>query len=206
MARGDAKIDVRVIIRAHRASYVDARDDRPRIRDYLLMEGVPIVVLVLCLVFGAALRSGAAAALLTVTALLSALFFGLMIQTADRAMNWADDPPAPGPGTSAHAIALRDLSAHAGYAALVCIAAAIAYVIATVTAASYPIANAATNAAGNAGGPGWWLRASSSLGIALGVHLVFVLLMVMKRVFMLTQNRLDQARTGGAASPRRRAS
>jgi len=40
------------------------------------------------------------------------------------------------------------------------------------------------------------LEAASGIGLALGAHLVLVLLMVMKRVFALTQERLVRARTG----------
>jgi hypothetical protein len=195
MAKGDAKVDVRVIIRAHRASYVDVRTDRPRVRDFLVMEGLPLVGLAMCLIFRVQLSRPAAVGLLAVSALLSALFFGLMLQTADRAMSWADAAPPPGPSTSSHATLVQELAAHAGYAALVCIAAAVAYVVATVSVEGPPKA-----------GVDWPLRVSSAAGLALGGHLVLVLLMVMKRVFLLTQERLDRARTGTSATSRKRAS
>jgi hypothetical protein len=42
---------------------------------------------------------------------------------------------------------------------------------------------------------GWLLRGASAVGLALAAHLVLVLFMVMKRVFTLTENRLNRART-----------
>jgi hypothetical protein len=187
MARGDSKIDVRVIVRAHRASYIDVRTGRPRRRDNLLMEGAPGIALGLCLVFDFKLLPSAAVGLLTVSGLLSALFFGVMLQMSDRAMSWADAPPRPGPVASEHALYLEELAAHAGYASLICIAAAVSYVIASV-------------------GSGWTLRIATALGVAFGTHLVLVLLLIMKRVFLLTRERLNRARTNSAASSQKRAS
>jgi hypothetical protein len=186
MARGDSKIDLRAIIRAHRASYVDIRTGKRRRRDNLLMEGTPAAVLGVCLAFRARLNSAASVGLLTVSFLLSALFFGLMLQISDRAMNWADTAPSPGEDTSEHALFLGEIAAHAGYAALVSILAAIAFVVASASR-------------------GWLLVAASAVGLALGFHLLLVLSMVMKRVFLLTQDRLNRARrTRG--TPGRRAS
>jgi hypothetical protein len=45
-------------------------------------------------------------------------------------------------------------------------------------------------------GTHWILRVSSALGLAIAANLVLVLMMVMKRVFALTQERLRRARTG----------
>jgi hypothetical protein len=173
---GNMKIDVRNIVRAHRATYLDASTERRRWRDFILMEGVPTVLFVLCLVLNVRVRSPLATGLLTVTGLLSALFFGVMLQMSDRAMSWADSMPQRGAETSEHAIFLMELAANAGYAALVSIMAAIAYGVVGVSS-------------------GWILRVSSAVALALGVHLVFVLFMVMKRVFALTENRLNRART-----------
>jgi hypothetical protein len=64
-------------------------------------------------------------------------------------------------------------------AALVCVASAVAYVVATSSR-------------------GRTLELASALGIALGTHLVLVLLMVIRRVFALTENRLLEVRTGAA--------
>ena len=177
MSPGGSKIDPRSIIRAHRATYVDARTGRRRVGDILLMEGLPAAVLVAMLVLSVELTRAMAVGLLTVTGLLSALLFGVMLQVSERAMDWSDSRPEPGPGTSSHAIYLEELAANAGYASLTAIFAAIAYVAASVT-------------------KGWPLKVSTAIGVALGLHLVLVLLMVMRRVFALTRERLNRARTG----------
>jgi amino acid permease len=92
-------------------------------------------------------------------------------------MDLADMRPERGPATSEHAVNLEELATNAAYASLVCISAAVVFVVASI-------------------GTHWVLRVSSGLGLALGAHLVLVLLMVMKRVFALTQERLRRARTG----------
>jgi hypothetical protein len=89
----------------------------------------------------------------------------------------ADDRPEQGPATSEQAIYLEELAANVAYASLMCILAAVVFVIASI-------------------GSHWVLRISSALGLAISAHLVLVLMMVMKRVFTLTQQSLVQARTG----------
>lgn len=61
-----------------------------------------------------------------------------------------------------------------------CILAAIVFVVASI-------------------GTHWVLCVSTALGLALGVHLV--LMMVMKRVFALIENRLTHVRTGADRPP-----
>lgn len=124
--------------------------------------------------------------LLTVAGLLSALLFGLVLQVADRTTTWADSAPERGQATSDHAAYLGELTANAGYAALVSIAAAVAFVVASTS-------------------HGWLLRVFAAVSLGLGSHLVLTLLMVMKRVFNLTLQRLRIARTTGP-SPRGRSS
>jgi hypothetical protein len=166
-----------MIIRAHRRTYVDARTDKIRWQDHLTFEGLPLVVLGLCVGFNVHLNSAASAGLLTVTGLLALFLFGVVVQVSARAMDLADERPEPGPAISRQAINLEELAANAAYASLVCIFAAVVFVVASI-------------------GSNWVLRISSALGLALGTHLVLVLLMVMKRVFALTQERLLRARTG----------
>jgi hypothetical protein len=183
--RGSFKADPRGIIRAHRKTYVDARTGAARPRDYAVFEGLPVVILAVCLAFEVELRPNTAIGLLTICGLLSAFLFGVMLQVSQRAVDWADSNPTPSAETSDHALYLEELAANAGYASLVSIAAAIAFAIASTHFPSI-----------------WVSRISSAVGVALGLHLVLTLLMVMKRVFALTQQRLNRARTG--ASLRRR--
>ena len=183
MSRGDSKPDPRKIIRAQWRTYIDVRSGRTRWQDHLLIEGAPLAVLAGCLALDVRLGSAASAGLLTVSGLLSVFLFGVVVQMATRAMELADSQPTPGPDTSAHAIYLEELAANASYASLVCITAAVVFVVASI-------------------GTHWVLRVSSAIGLAIGAHLVLVLMMVMKRVFSLTQERLNRARTGADLTER----
>jgi hypothetical protein len=158
------------IIRAHRRAYT-------RRRDRIAFELFPAVVCLVCLLLHVEVTTAAAAALLTVSGLLGALLFGVMLQAAQRALDWADAAPRPSREVSAHARYMGQLAANSGYASLVCIAAAICYVFATVS-------------------DGPWLIVASAISIGLSVHLVLVLLLVIRRVYAVTEQRLTRARTG----------
>lgn len=177
MAKGDFKADPRGIIRAHRRTYVDARTNRPLWRDRLTFDGLPIAVLGACLGLDVRLPAAASVGLLTVAGLLGTLLFGVLVELSTHAMDMADDRPEPGPATSQHALIVEELAANTAYASLMCIFAAIVFVVASI-------------------GTHWVLRVSSAVGLALGAQVVLVLLMVMKRVFALTQERLRRAHTG----------
>lgn len=177
MAPGDAKIDPRGLLRAHYRTYVDANTGRQRWQDHAQLTGVPVALAVACAIGNVRLESAASVGLLTVSGLLSAFLFGVMLQISQRSMDWADSAPAPSPETSSHAIYLGELAANSGYASLISILAAAVFVVASVSS-------------------GWVLEISSAVGIGLAAHMALVLLMVMKRVFALTQGRLNRARTG----------
>lgn len=177
MASGNFKGNPWPIIRAHWRTYVDARDGKPRWRDWAWFGALPMATFGVCIWRDFSLTGAAAAGLLTVSGLLSAFLFGVITQVSGRAMDFADSRPAPSRETSAHAINLLELAANAGYASLICIGAAVSFVVAGI-------------------GSGWVLRVSSALGLALGVHMILVILMVMRREFLLTQDRLERARTG----------
>ena len=74
------------------------------------------------------------------------------------------------------------MAGNAGYAALTSVATATVLVVA---AASH----------GNV------LRISTAVAVALAGHVLATLLMIMKRIFVLTQNRLIEARTGAGRQP-----
>jgi hypothetical protein len=143
----------------------------------MVFEGSPVGVFAACVAFNVRLNSGASTGLLTVTGLLSLFLFTVVVQLSARAMDLADDRPEPGSATSEHVIYLEELTANAAYASLVCIFAAVVFVVADI-------------------GTNWVLRISSAIGLAIGAHMVLVLMMVMKRVFSLTQERLNRVRTG----------
>jgi hypothetical protein len=177
VTRGNFKANPWPIVRAHWRTYVDVRNERPRWQDWLTFAVPPGVVVGVCVWRDVKLPPSASAALLTVTGLLSAFLFGVITQISARAMDYADSQPRPSTETSAHARNLLELAANAGYASLVCVSAAVVFVVATI-------------------GSNWVLRVSSAVGLALGVHMIMVLLMVMRREFLLTQERLNRARTG----------
>jgi hypothetical protein len=171
------KISPWPLIRAQHRTYVDARNGKARGRDYLLFDGVPLVVGGLAAYLDLKLTTAASGALLAASGILAALLFGVMLQISQRAVDWADDPPEPGKETTEHADFLRQLATNAGYASLVCVFAAIAYVCATISGHEKR-------------------EIASAVGVGLGVHMALVLLMVMKRVFALTEERLIRVETG----------
>jgi hypothetical protein len=181
MARGDLKVSPLSVIHAHRQTYIDAATGSSRLADKLELEVVPVGAAVAFLLFDVNLSEGAAIGMLTAAGILSALFFGLMLQISERAMDWADANPEPGPDTSRHAQYLIELAANAGYTSLVAIVLLGVLVGASVST-------------------GWTLRVCSAIALGASVHLVLLLLMIMKRVFVLTSERLRRARTGAGLS------
>lgn len=159
-------------------TYVDARTGRPLISDYVAFVFVPIVIGGVCGGLRVKLPAGASVGLLTVSGLLSAFLFGVMLQISDRAMDWADSQPQPSYAVTHHARFLSEIAANAGYASLVSIFACTAFVVASVSSKGL-------------------LIAFSALGLLLISHLALVLCMVMVRVFALTRERLALAETGG---------
>jgi hypothetical protein len=179
------KADPSRLVRAHYETLVDAQTERPLVKDYVLFVVLPIGVGVYCRLQAVKLPTAASAGLLTVSGLLSAFLFGVMLQVSQRAMDWADTDPEPSKEVSQHATFLRELAANAGYASLVSVIAAGIFVVATVTSKTVLI----------------WV---SAVGLAVTAHLGAVLLLVMQRVFALTEERLKLARTGGELKHLRR--
>jgi hypothetical protein len=178
---GESKLGIAGIIATHRATYRNLATGKLRHRDLIELDLPPLAAGGLCLAFNVMLGSTASAGLLTVAGLLSAFLFGLMIQVSDRAENWSDTAPVPGKATSDHAQYLVELAASAGFASMLSIAAAVAFVVASTTSH-------------------WALRVSSSIGIALGIYLVLTLMVVMSRVFAVTVDRTRRVRTGADRS------
>jgi predicted phage tail protein len=101
-----------------------------------------------------------------------------MLQMADRALSWVDENPTAGPETSRHAIFLGEIAASAGYASLVSLVSAAAFVACSV---SHGIA----------------LQILTAIALGLAVHLALIMSMVMTRVYQLIAGRLTRARTLG---------
>ena len=191
MTRNNMKSDPSGVISAHRRTYIDVRTGTRRIQDVLVLEVIPVLIGVASFLLKVKLPTGASVGLLTVAGILSAFLFGVMLQVSERAMDWADSAPVPGPDTSAHATYLQELAANSGYASLICI----------ITSAVFVVASVSSNLA---------LRISTAIGLALALHMALILLMVMKRVYALTVERLNRARSGAdrdrSSPPRRQAS
>jgi hypothetical protein len=177
MAKGDAKADPRPIIAAHYRSLSDQNTGKQRWQDHAWLEGLPTIVAAVLYVKAVRLPGPASAGLLTVTGILGAFLFGAMLNVAERAASWAEKSPATGKSTSALATYMSELAGNSGYAALTSIVTSTALV---VTATSH----------------GTVLRVASAVSVALAGHLVATLLMIMKRIFVLTEGHLVNARTG----------
>jgi hypothetical protein len=177
MGQGDLKANPWVIVRAQRKTYVNAVTRRVKPSDILVLEIFPVVGGALLLLADVTLNTAAAAGMLTAAGIFSALLFGLMLQISERAMEWADKNPTPGPETSRHATFLTELAANAGYTSLTAIV--LVGVLVAVAVSS-----------------GWTLRVFSAVALGLSIHLVLLIFLVMRRVFVLTEDRLRRARTG----------
>jgi hypothetical protein len=164
------------IVKEHYGTFEDASTRQVRLADYVQMAGMPALIGLFVAWRGVGIDPGLSLAMVTVSGLLSAFLFGLMIQVAARAMEWADLTPAPGRATSRQAVFLEQLAANAAYGSLLSI----------VTAGAF-IACAETQ--------GRSLQIASAVAATVGAHLVLTQLMVMKRVFALTKGRLIAART-----------
>lgn len=184
------KANPRALVLAHHRSLVDDRNGKRHWPDYAVFYGLPLLALALGVVFGLSLSPEVSGALLTVTGLLSAFFFGAMLNVTQRALEWAEEKPEQGPSTSWQAEFMTQIAANAGYASLVSITAATLFVVALI--AKGPI-----------------LIWASALGLAVAVHMVLLLLMVMVWMFKITSRKLVDVKTGADATvthlPKRRA-
>lgn len=176
------------IVRGHLATLVDARTGRHRPSDFVVLYGIPAACAVTVAVFDVRISGTLAVGLTSVAGLVGAFLFQLAVQLVDRASTWADTTPAPGPRTARQAKLLRELMANASYASLTAIAAAVVLVVAAVVSEPTP------------------LRGLSVAAALLLAHLALTLVMVLRRVFFMAMDRLDEARTGAehleTAAPR----
>lgn len=178
------KFNVGPIVKDHYATLRNARSGKVRPLDYIQFGGLPLVVGVLVGLKNVRLHESVSVGLLTVTGLLTAFLFQVMLQATQRALDWADAPSPPSVATSRHAKFMGEIAANAGYASLVSILACSMFVVSSV--ASHTL-----------------LRIATAMGLALLLHLGLALLMVMRRVYILTIGRLRDAEAGvdGAGSP-----
>jgi hypothetical protein len=155
--QGDFKADPREIIRVHRQTLVTADTGRPRPLDWLAYTAAPIavIVIVMCLVFHVKLSTGASAGPLTVSGLLGILLSGIVVQLSAAAIDLAASGPEPSSATTGRANFLEQLAANASYASLICILAAIIFVV--VSIGSRWILRISSPIGGSLSRPGWCL-------------------------------------------------
>jgi hypothetical protein len=168
------------LARAHYRTYVNAGTGKRLWRDDVVFEGLPAGLFLGCLLSGVKIPAAASVGVLTVAGLLSAFLFAVMLQMSQRAMDWADQPPERGQKVHELAVFMEETSANAGYASLVSILTAVAFVVASVVSREV-------------------LVVFTALGLALALHMALMMLLVLSNVFALTQNRLTAARTKGPA-------
>jgi hypothetical protein len=180
----DVKADPSPILKAHWQSLRHANTGRPYWPDYALFFGPSAAVLALALIQDFNLTDAAGAALLTISGLLSAFLFGATLQIYEHAYTLEHAGREPGEALSTQATNILELAANAAYAALVCILAAVAFAVTSLTG-------------------GEMSEVATAVGLALTMHYALILVMVMRRLFLRTQVSLERARTG-ADVPRER--
>lgn len=188
MGGAEGKADPRPIINAHLATLVNAATGKVRRADQLVAFVLPLAVGVIVGSFDVRVTGVLAIGLLTVAGVAGAFLFQLAVQLLGSITAWADSDPQPGSQTSRQAQLFRELQANASYASLIAIVAAVVLAVAAV------------------GGQDMVQRLVSAVAATLLVHFAVTMLMVLRRVFLLSIARLDEARTGGGRSSPRRSS
>ena len=168
------------IIRNHYRTYADVRTGVPLWREYSVSVVSPLAVLAICLATHVGLVGVVAVGLFVVSGIFGVYMFAAMVQKARRSTDWANSSPVPSEDTSFYATYLLEMVASMGYAALEFILASAVFVVASTSS-------------------GWIGTVASSIGIAVGVHAVVVLLAIIKRLFAITQAQLNRARTGAGS-------
>jgi len=152
----------------------------PHLRDYLGLLMLPAALGSLVTIADATISVATSAALVTVTGILAAFFFQLSVQLLNRAADLVHSSNGPSQATSEYAELLMTLSTNSVYSAVVAIAA-------SVFALSAGIATC-----------GWLETLLVCSTTVISTHLLWTLLLVMSRVYLLTRERLIAARTDSA--------
>jgi hypothetical protein len=171
-----SKINVLPIVKAHYQTLYDNRTNKLRARDYIEQISFPVAAGGASVGFGWSLKD--AGTMAAATGLLAAFLFGLTIRELENAEDFALSDRPPGKATTRYAKSVGELVTNAAYASLIAFV-ATAFEIFGVLAydSSTPV----------------WLTALIAVTLA---HLAIALLMVLRRVFLWTHDRLMVARTG----------
>lgn len=169
------------LIRAHHKTFSDYPTGDTNPWDYFLFWGVPAILTAICAVLHAELPEGASIGLLTTAGVLTAFFFGVMLQISSRAMELADQRPIASIETTWQADFLQQIAANAGYASLLSVVVASVFVACIMATAS------------------WLSIALTALGLGLAAQLGLLVSMVLIRIYALTTDRLDEAQVEGTS-------
>lgn len=167
----------RPILITHFRSFRDA-NRRRRYRDLLEQVAFPLACGACAIIAKIELSEATSAGILAITGVASAFCFQLGVQLLDRAANWAENRPEPGPDTTEYAALIEELSANTMYAAYVA-------GLAGITAFSAGVTD-----------KGWPERTLVCATAIVTAHFLVTLMLVIARVFLLTRARLNIARTG----------
>lgn len=177
MSGSEGKADPRPIIAAHVRTLRTASDGQSRPIDCLVMYAFPVVAAGTAAVAGTTFDGTLVAGLLTVAGLAGAFLFSLMVQLLETITTWADSQPAPGARRTRQAALYEQLAANAAYAALIAFVTAGVLVFTAVTSSA------------------WLERTLTAVSSGFLVHFALTVLMVMRRVFLLSVGRVNEART-----------
>lgn len=184
-ADGLAKINVASVVRDHYATLRNARTGRASPGDYIAMIGLPVALAGLVLLFE--LEFHGARVLASAVSVFAALLFGLLGSVLSMILGAAREARERGEGTDAtrrQAFIVEQFGANVAYAVLIAITAAV--IVAAVAIATPPNQNGIQVVP---------TPASAALTAVLA-HLVFTLLMLLKRTVRILRAQVAVARTG----------
>ena len=186
LKRAVDKIDVSEVVLSHVGTLYDARAERPSRLDRFMQFGLPLLVALT--LAGVGVRTPRTAEMLGVVSFLGGFLFALLILVLQMATTVSLETERAGVTKRSlrRLVVLRELSANVGYCVLICLVAAVVLLLGTISVAAL----------------GWnsMLRqlldqpsvfAFSVLAV-LG-HLLITLLMILKRIFTVTNRELDLA-------------
>lgn len=176
--RLDSKLSAKPILTDHLATLVDAGTGKPLLADYVEQYVLPLMVGVLYFVAtdgGMVVAVGAA--LTAASGLMTAYLLQLSISMYERSAAYADAMPPPTARTRDHSRLLDELAANAAYAALVSLITTGALIGVAITTRSVN-------------------HVVSAVAISLLTHLGALVLLVLRRVFLLGRRHRFEIRTG----------
>jgi len=156
------------LIANHFRTYRDASSGKRLLSDHLVFEGIPIAVLVVALVAHTEIPANESSALLLVSAVMFALMLTVLAQLSHRIKSLIDTRER----TQAYAdekLFLGEVVANVGYTSLVALMSSVLFTVAA-----------------SVGG------VATALSLAMGVYLVLLLLMVLKRTLAVIGHDLRQ--------------